>query len=203
MSAAVLHPLAPGLAQLRAAIFGGPARTAAEQLPAPGDELARLRRRDPDAWHVLFDREMPAIYRYALGSVGAAAEAEDIASAVFAEAWESAGRLEDHGLPARAWLFGIARNIIASHRRKLFRRPPVLSIEPYDAPDERAVLDPEHLDLARAVQRLDRVQGEVVVLRFVHGLSLQETAAVLNVSVDSVKGRQARALTALRKLLEG
>jgi RNA polymerase sigma factor (sigma-70 family) len=77
----------------------------------------------------------------------------------------------------------------------------VLALEAFDAPDERMAMDAETLDLARAIQGLDRVQAEVVSLRFIFGLSLQETAAVLGTSVDGVKGRQARALKALRDAL--
>ena len=199
LAAGASLPLAAGLGRVLAALAG---LLPAEPAAAPDvDEIAALRRREPGAWDALFEREMPAIYRYAYGSVGNAQEAEDIAGATFAEAWESAGRLEDYGLPARAWLFGIARNIIGGHRRRLFRKPPPLSLEPFDAPDERARMTPELLDLARAIAGLDRAHAEVVVLRFIHGLSLQEAAAVLGTSVDGVKGRQARALVRLREQL--
>jgi len=168
---------------------------------ADSAEIARLRARDPQAWTLLFEREMPAIYRYALSALGRPDDAEDVASAVFAAAWESADRLRDEGLPARAWLFGIARNIIGTHRRWLVRRPPVVALEAFDAPAWDQHLSPELLDLARALQKLNRSQAEVIAFRFIHGLSLEETAAVLGTSVDGVKGRQARALAALRDRL--
>ena len=57
------------------------------------------------------------------------------------------------------------------------------------------------MDLARAIARLDPAHSEVITLRFVHGLSLQETASALDVTVDAIKGRQARALAALREIL--
>jgi len=59
------------------------------------------------------------------------------------------------------------------------------------------------MDLARAVASLAPGHGEVINLRFIHGLSLQETAEVLGTTVDGVKGRQARALAELRQHLVG
>ena len=56
------------------------------------------------------------------------------------------------------------------------------------------------VDLAAALRRLPSSQAEVVTLRFVHGLSLEETAEALGATVDAVKARQARALTRLREL---
>jgi len=171
-------------------------------LSADGDsELGRLRRREPEAWHEFFVREMPAVYRYALSRLGQASEAEDATSQVFEEAWEHAEDLRDHGLPARAWLFGVARNVVNTHRRKWFRQPPALALEAFDGSAADPGLDPELLDLARGIAALEAAHAEVISLRFVHGLSLQETATTLGTTVDGVKGRQARALVELRKQL--
>lgn len=163
--------------------------------------IGRLRARDQQEWERLFEVEMPAVYRYALARLGNAEEAEDAASAVFAEAYESADHLEDRGLPPRAWLFGIARHVVGTRRRQLVRKPPELDLQAFDGVDEAPRLGAEMLDLGRAVGNLSRRHAEVVMLRFVHGLSLQETAGVLHISVDSVKGRQARALSELREAL--
>jgi RNA polymerase sigma-70 factor (ECF subfamily) len=170
--------------------------------PEDEPEISRLRRRHPGTWRVFFEREMPAIYRYARTRLARAEEAEDATSTVFEQAWAHAGRLEDHGLPARAWLFGIARHVVGGYRRRLVQGPPELAIESFDAPVV-ATPDAAHLDLARAIAALSRRHAEVVTLRFVHGLSLEETAAALEVTVNAVKGRQARALEELRAALEG
>lgn len=184
------------------AAFGAANRAAVSSAVA-GATVAALRERDPGAWRVLFTEEMAAIYRYALSRVGSAADAEDLASQVFEEAWRSAHSLEDVGLPPRAWLFGIARNVVSGHRRRLFRRPPQVAIEAYDGSGNDPALAPDLIDLARAIARLSGPQAEVISLRFIHGLSLQETASVLKTTADGVKGRQARALAALRDLLGG
>lgn len=188
----------PGFASAVQAAAGGGTSV---PLAAPEDEVQLIRRRDPDAWRRLFDQEMPAIYRYARSRLGDPARAEDATSEVFEQAWKSADGLRDQGLPVRAWLFGIARNVVGSHRRWWVRGPAQVTIEAFDGAEEDRGLSGERLDLVRAIAALDAGHAEVINLRFVQGLSLQETAAVIGTSVDGVKGRQARALAALRERL--
>jgi RNA polymerase sigma-70 factor (ECF subfamily) len=166
----------------------------------PG-QIRRLKGRDPQAWEAFFSAEMPVIYRYMLSRLGEPSEAEDAASEVFEEAWDHAPKLEDHGLPARAWLFGIARHVVGTRRRRFLRRPSMLALDALDGSTGDPALSPELLDLARAIATLDSNHAEVITLRFVHGLSLQETASTLETSIDAVKGRQARALVELRRQL--
>jgi DNA-directed RNA polymerase specialized sigma24 family protein len=132
-------------------------------------------------------------YRYAAARLGPVVEAEDAASQVFAEAWEHAATLEERGLPVRAWLFGIARNVVNGHRRRWLQRPPALALEDHDAGVSDPALESDRIDLARAIGEPDGGWAEVVTLRFGHGRSLQETAGVLGLSLDAAKGRQARA----------
>ena len=174
----------------------------AESPASSASEAQRLQQRDPDAWRLLFEREMPAIYRYAQSRVANPTEAEDITSQVFTEAWEHAEAFKDQGLPPRAWLFGIARNVVNSHRRRLFSRPPVVAVEAFDGAHADPNLDAALIDLARALTLIEPAHAEVISLRFIHGLSLQDTAIALGATVDAIKGRQARALARLKEHLE-
>jgi RNA polymerase sigma-70 factor (ECF subfamily) len=185
-------------------------RSATARLPAedPNDKGAEpaiglLRQRDPRAWRDFFLRETPAIFRYVRARLDSAEDAEDLTSQVFEEAWRHIETLQDRGLPPRAWLYGIARNVVGTHRRRLFQRPPILAIEAFDGTGGDPAGTPETLDMVRAITSLKRSQAEIIALRFVHGLSLQETAMALGTSVDGVKGRQARALAELRDRLDG
>lgn len=150
---------------------------------------------------MLFEQERVPLYRYALSRLGSAEEAEDLVGQVFEEAWEHANRYESRGLPPRAWLFGIARNLALMRRRGLFRRPPPLALEAFDQPINEAGMDPAMLDLASAIRSLPRDLAEVVTLRFLHGLTVDETASVIDVPASTVKGRQLRALERLRLTL--
>ncbi len=202
--AAEAGSLHAGLGRLWLAVTVAGAPLAGEPGQAGRGVIHRLQQREPEEWGRLFEEQMPAIYRYALARLGNHAEAEDAASAVFAQAYESADRLEDRGLPPRAWLFGVARHVVGTRRRQLVRQPAQLDLRAFEETDGATFrLDSDLLDLAHAVQGLSRRHAEVVMLRFVHGLSLQETAEVLRISVDGVKGRQARALSELRSTLLG
>jgi len=55
--------------------------------------------------------------------------------------------------------------------------------------------------LGRALGRLSANQRDVVIMRFVNGMSIREVAEVMNKSQDSIKGLQRRALLALREIL--
>lgn len=159
-----------------------------------------LRDRDHESWNSLFDQESPAIYRYALTRLGDAGRAEEATSDVFEAAWKSAESFSDRGLPARAWLFGIARHVVANHRRSWLRKAPEISLDAYVEHGEAESHD-DRLDLVRAIARLTPGYAEVVTLRFLQGLTLAETAQVLGTTANAVKGRQLRALEALRELL--
>ena len=141
-----------------------------------------------------------AIYRYALSRLGDAGLAEEATSDVFEAAWKGAESYTDRGLPARAWLFGIARHVVASQQRRWRRRAPQISIDAYVESGQSESHD-DRLDLVRAIAALTAAHAEVINLRFLQGLSLAETAQVLNVTTDAVKGRQLRALEALRREL--
>ena len=197
MSAAVLRWHNPGWAAAM------PSRQPGHRIwptAVRGTEYNALRDRDHESWNVLFDQEAPAIYRYALSRLGDAGLAEEATSDVFEAAWKGAESYTDRGLPARAWLFGIARHVVASQQRRWRRRAPQISIDAYvesgqsESPDDR-------LDLVRAIAALTAAHAEVINLRFLQGLSLAETAQVLNITIDAVKGRQLRALEALRREL--
>lgn len=191
--------LAAALRGLRAAL----ANDIAQQPARPSDsvQIRLLRQRDPDAWHALFATEMPAIFRYVHARLGNAPDAEELTSQVFEEAWKHADAIEDRGVPPRAWLYGIARHVVASHRRRWLRRPPHLELGALDGASGGTTASAEMIDLAAGIAALPARQAEVVTLRFIHGLSLEETAEVVGASIDAVKGRQARALADLRDRL--
>jgi RNA polymerase sigma factor (sigma-70 family) len=189
----------PGLARLLLLLAAKPAE---EVSPAPATGfLASLRRGDHDAWRSLFEAESATIHRYAFSRLGRAEDAEDVTNQVFEEAWRSMARYRDEGLPLRAWLFGIARNLAASHRRRFMGRNAQVSIDALQIEGRADAAQTEMLDLVRALASIDPGQAETISLRYIHGLSLIETANVLGTTVDGVKGRQQRALAALKQRL--
>ena len=136
-------------------------------------ELARLKRREPMAWSLLFEREYPIVFRVVLGRVREPVVAEDIAAQVFLEAMEGIGRYRDRGRPITAWLLTIARHRSLDWFRKA-RREQGTEVEPVgEGPDSGLTVA---LD---ALASLTDEQREVVHLRFVEGYALEEVARMM------------------------
>lgn len=173
----------------------------APALPPSASFLDRLQQSDPEAWRHLFENESAALYRYAFSRLGSREDAEDVTNQVFAEAWNAIKRYRDEGLPVRAWLFGIARHLTSRHRARFMTRNAQVSIDALQVEGSADAVSVDQLALVQALAALEPAHAEVLSLRFVHGLSLVEVAAVIKTSVDGVKGRQKRALDALRRQL--
>ncbi len=168
--------------------------------------IARAQRGDVEAIGHLYDEHHEALFRY-LASRVENAEAEDLTGDVFLRMLAGLPHYRPSAAPFRAWLYRIARNLIADHYRRHSRRA-VLQLD--QAPDQPSDDDePEQVvdltltfdQVRRALDHLDDAQREVVSLRFLSGLSLQEVAAVLNKSEQAIKALQHRGLVMLRHAL--
>lgn len=132
--------------------------------------------------------------------------AEDLAGDVFLRCVESIGAFEQRGVPMQAWLFRVAHNIVIDHYRRSGRRQATA----LDEADEQAGRsDPpgeveQKLLMERvyaAIGRLNASQQEVVSLRFIAGLSSEETGQVMGRTNGAVRELQRTALKALRGIL--
>lgn len=107
----------------------------------------------------------------------------------------------------RSWLFTIAHHLVVDQRRFASRRPRAAPVEHVP---EMAIGDTEreairHVTMARIAAQLDLLtpeQRDVLLLRFVADLSLEEVAAAQGRSVGSIKALQHRALDSVRRRLE-
>jgi RNA polymerase sigma-70 factor (ECF subfamily) len=127
----------------------------------------------------------------------AADEADELLQETFTQAARNLERLTGADSP-RAWLFGIARNVGLSARRK--RR----SVRPLD--DEPAArlstaTDPRIERMREAIAKLGDIHREVIELRLGRDLSYEEIAAALRVPVGTVRSRLHHAMRQLRAAL--
>lgn len=169
--------------------------------------IDRARDMDGEAWDALYNEHHSAIYRYAhvRVRVGDDGIAEDLASEVFLQAVRSIGKYRYRGITFRAWLYRIAHNVTADHRRRMVSRSRVESPTNVDdldpsQPDFAPTVD-QRGELEAAIRQLTEEQQQVVILRFVESLSVAETAAATNRSEGAVKALQHRAMARLRKIL--
>lgn len=178
-----------------------PATLAAQQLVEQAQAFS------PEAWAHLFDQYHAKMYDYCYLRTGDRAAADDLASEVFLEALRGIRRYRYRGVPFSAWLYRIARNLTADFVRRRMSRPTV----PLAADDTHAALaSPDNTeeaarahDVRTAIQQLTDDQQQVIILRFFHDLSHDETAAALGRSSGAVRVLQSRALGALRRVMTG
>ena len=168
--------------------------------------LERARRMDADAWDDLYSTHYAAIFRYCSLRISDPETAEDLAADVFLEAVKGIERYRYRGTPFRAWLYRIAHNLTADERRARIRRgavdaAPTAAEEPRERDFAPAVQSRQ--DFETALARLTGDQQQVVILRFIEGLSLAETAVAMERPAGAIKALQFRATRRLRALLEG
>jgi RNA polymerase sigma-70 factor (ECF subfamily) len=80
-------------------------------------ELAARFRRDPETFTAVYDLYFRDVYRYVAGRLGEEM-ADDIAAETFLKAFAQRDRFQPERGSLRPWLFGIATNLVADHRRK-------------------------------------------------------------------------------------
>lgn len=162
---------------------------------------------DRAAFEILYRRYLGRVYGYAFYQLGDHHDAEDATERTFLAALRALPTFRDEGATFRAWLFRIAHNEIANARRSRFRR----RTEPLPANLERAapnadpaglVADAEELRrVLRAVAELPEDRRQVVLLRFVDGLSSREIGQVMDRSEGAARVLLHRALRDLAATL--
>jgi RNA polymerase sigma-70 factor, ECF subfamily len=175
-----------------------------EVRPAPSDSaparVSSLVRKASNgntaAFEDLYRIFQPKISRLATFYLGRGGE--DATAETFLRAWVSLPRYRETGAPFAAWLYAIARHVVADQLAATRRFEPTSEL-----PDRNVDTDPEdRLALAMAIARLLESQRRVIELKFLVGLSNEEVAATLGKSAGAVNTLQWRALRALRRLLD-
>jgi RNA polymerase sigma-70 factor (ECF subfamily) len=163
---------------------------------------------DVNAIGELYDRHHERIFRYLWSRTHDSGSADDLTGEVFTRMVTNLSDYRSRGVPFKAWLYRIARNLLIDHYRKQERHPAVSLDHAAQLKDENhnpVVLVEQQLTLERvqaALEELDPSQREVVILRFLAGLSLKEVAATLDKTVAAVKSLQHRGLVHLRVTLQ-
>jgi RNA polymerase sigma-70 factor (ECF subfamily) len=186
--------------------------------PAPGDAAAevwalveRAQAGDAAAFGLIYDRYMDTVFRFIYFRVGNRQLAEDLTSDTFLRALRRIGSFTWQGRDLGAWLVTIARNLVADHFKSGRYRLEITTGDVLDADKEdrgpegtpeTAVVDHiTNVTLLTAVKQLNPEQQECIVLRFLQGFSVAETAKAMGKNEGAIKALQYRAVRALARLL--
>jgi len=176
------------------------------------EEIARLKRCDPEALTAILSRYQQRLYRFLIRLVQDPALADDLFQQTWLRVMQKIG-----GYDARArfdtWLFSVAHNLAVDHLRRQRGRS-------LDEPDESGIVAADRLTssgpgpfeefveseraaiLAEAMNELPAIHREVLSLRFEEGMKLEQIAEVAAVPLSTVKSRLHRALESLRGAVE-
>ena len=177
--------------------------------------VARLKAGDQAAYAQLVEEHAGRIYRLALRMMGNEADAEDVLQETFLNAFRSIDRFEERS-SLSTWLYRIASNAALMRLRR--KEPEQISVdEPLERddgdlvprqffdfcclPEEDLLRDEAVAEMNRAVEELPPTLRSVFILRDIEGLSTEETANALGLSVSAVKSRLMRARLKLRERL--
>jgi RNA polymerase sigma-70 factor (ECF subfamily) len=169
--------------------------------------LEQCRRGDGLAWETLvrsYQSSVIAVTRHYLGDLE---EARDTAQDVFVRLYENLDTFSG-GDTFKPWLLRMARNASIDRIRRMKARPPARGVPVDDArltsqgdPEESAAAAAREDLLHRALARIADHHREVVLLKEIQGLTVEEIAELLGLPVGTVKSRSARARLELAEVI--
>jgi RNA polymerase sigma-70 factor (ECF subfamily) len=173
---------------------------------ADDDDLIRsVRRGESWALTAVWHRYSPAVMAYLCGR--GVADPEDVTSEVFLQVFGRIERFRGNEADLRSFVFSVAHARYVDERRRVARRgiDAEFVIEDHDRPAPSAESDVlTSLSTERVRELIEALapdQRDVLLLRIVADLSLEQTADLLGKTVGAVKSLQHRGLAALRPLL--
>jgi RNA polymerase sigma-70 factor (ECF subfamily) len=153
------------------------------------------------AFDELFSRYKQPIYGFFRRRVLESSQAEELTQETFVALLRAAARYEPRAL-FRTYLYAIGFKILRAHRRKAAFRATFFG-QRGSAPDpSKRDATESGLWVRRAVEKLEAMDREILLLREFEQLSYAEIAGLLHLPLNTVRSRLFRARTALRNLLE-
>lgn len=177
--------------------------------------VTRLKAGDQTAYALLVEEHANRVYRLALRMLGNEADAEDVLQETFLSAFKSIDSFQERS-SVGTWLYRIATNAALMRLRR--KEPVQVSVdEPVEndegdlvprqffdfccLPEDTLLREEAQEEMMRAVEELSPALRSVFVLRDIEGLSTEETAEALALSISAVKSRLMRARLKLRERL--
>lgn len=171
----------------------------------PESELvARSSNGDSAAFGLLYEKYVEKIYSYLYYKTSSQAKAEDLTSQVFIKALQNVDTYEDRGYPFSAWLYRIAHNLVVNWYRDKDKLEQTPLDEDFPLPaaqehvEENLQKSEEEEALLNIIGELAEDRQQVVILKFVEGLTNQEIGEIMGRTEGAIKALYHRTLVSLR-----
>lgn len=164
----------------------------------------RLKSGDSDAFAFFYDKYVNNIYRFVLLKVSNRQIAEDLTQDVFLKTWQHL--VDKKNVKSfQAFVFRVARNIIIDHYRQSDKQAlPLEYMSDAEADKSNISLDlDKSLDAAKLLQLMHQLKPEyqeILLLRYVEEMSIEEIAEVIQKDKNNVRVLLHRALTKLKAI---
>lgn len=133
--------------------------------------------------------------------VAAAEDAADLLNDVLLVVWRKADGVPDDPTGARMWMFGVARNVLSSHRRASGRRSALHERLREQLTEPDGGEEGDELAVRDALAQLELLDQEVMELLFWDGFTQAQVATLLGILEGTVRSRTHRARQRLRQIL--
>ncbi len=173
--------------------------------------VAEWQRGATAAYEALVRRHTPGVYSFVRRLIKDTDAAEDVSQETFVKAWRALKQFRS-GSRFTPWLFRIARNSATDYLRK--KKPQLFSSMQFDeqpfeetlrdvSPDaeEALIAAEESVMILKDIDTLSQSHQEILMLRYQEGMTFEEAAEALQISVNTAKSRGRRALLALRSAM--
>jgi RNA polymerase sigma-70 factor (ECF subfamily) len=189
----------------------GPVDKAVSANDARTPDEARLieqAKTDPEVFGQLYEKYVERIYTYIYYRTSNHYDAEDLTARTFHRALRHLPRYEQRGAPFSAWLYRIAHNLVANWHRDRSRRKVIALDElalhyqqrqSVEGPEQFVQHGEEKAELLRVIRRLPADRQQLLILKFVEGLTNRAIGRIMRRSEGAIKSLYHRTLIALRE----
>ena len=154
-----------------------------------------------DAFGDLYSIYLDRIYRYIYYHVKDRMMAEDITEEVFVKAWKAIRSCKGRGRTFSSWIYRIAHNHMINTQRNNNRSISMAMENLVTESDRRQEVDSTagKYELTEMLDELPLNQKQVLILKFLEGMSNSEIAKIMNKSEGAIRILQMRGLSSLRQ----
>ena len=164
--------------------------------------IERTKKGDKDAFELLVNLYIQALYKYLLFHVKSSTDANDIAQETMLSIWQSIVTYE-YRSSFKTWMFSIAKRRLADYYRKNSRNEilPLTDFENVVTIENNLDDSIESMDVEQALTKLNSEDNELVFLVFQAQFSYQEISELLDIPIGTVKSRMSSIKAKLKNLL--